>query len=200
MKNYIVTIILRGLDAQGIEAGDINTLHIPTLAESELEALKAAVVYNSDGGKAVENERLEIECKELSRGLVWIATKALKVTPDDMFTFLSLTQGVSTHTMCISSMEGEDNTLNCRIRLEEPTGSPRNGSHCVVLLKCGLLIQAVCRSDGFVPLGSEHVKKTDKGYYDCDDIDGWTWSSSLEANQLDYVGKVISPDMWTIGK
>jgi hypothetical protein len=102
MKNYIVTVALRGLDVHGIEAGDINTVYVPTRANNEAEAVQAAVVYHSDSGVASENERLEIECKEPKRGFVWIATKVLSVTSEEMNTFLSLTQGVHRHTICQS--------------------------------------------------------------------------------------------------
>ena len=100
MAKYIVTVKLRALDADGIEAGDINTVHIPTIAKDEATAIKGAVVYHSDGGQAQENERLEMECKEPERGLVWIATRALRVRDDEWDIFLCVTDGLTDAKVC----------------------------------------------------------------------------------------------------
>lgn len=100
MPKYIVTVKLRALDALGIEAGDINTVYVPTIAKDEAQALKGAVVYHSDSGTAQENDRLEIECKEPERNLVWIATRAMPVSDDEWDTFLCVTEGLTDAKVC----------------------------------------------------------------------------------------------------
>lgn len=100
MKTFIVTIELESLDQYGIESGFITTTYIPVIANDEIEASRKAVVYQSDSGKAKENEELILECREPSRNLVWKVSKCLQVTEDDKDFFLSLTQGLSIAKVC----------------------------------------------------------------------------------------------------
>ena len=100
MKSFIATIELEDLDENGIESGFIATTYVPVIASDEVEASKKAVVWQSDNGKAIENEQLLWECRELQRKLVWKVSKCLPVSEDDKNFFLSLTQGLSTAKVC----------------------------------------------------------------------------------------------------
>lgn len=100
MNKYIVTITLTDLDDLGIEAGSVATLYVPTIAKDEDTAMRGAVVYHSDNGVAEENDRLEIECKELERKKVWIAKRALKVNDVEWDVFLSITQSMTSNYIC----------------------------------------------------------------------------------------------------
>lgn len=98
---YIVGVSLEKLDNLGIECSFIANTYIPVEADSEESAKKKAVVWQSDSGKAVENDELLWECREKERGLVWKAFKIISnVSKSDFDSFLSLTQGLSVATVC----------------------------------------------------------------------------------------------------
>ncbi len=98
---YIVGVSLEKLDNLSVEGDSIATTYVPVEADSEESAKKKAVVWQSDGGKAVENDELLWECREKERALVWKAFKVISnVSKSDFDSFLSLTQGFSVATVC----------------------------------------------------------------------------------------------------
>jgi hypothetical protein len=99
-KFFIANVSLEQLDKHGIESSFLVNTSVPVTAKNEDQASKKAVVWQSDGGTAQENDQLITECREVERSLVWKVTKCLHVTKEEMDIFLSLTQGVSTAIIC----------------------------------------------------------------------------------------------------
>lgn len=104
-KHFIITVVLSQLDQLAIETGNITTVHVPTRAANEKEAITKAVVYNSDGGEAIYYEDggpngILAECIERSRWLSWKAIRCLPVSPSEFDTFLCLTDSLTTSKVC----------------------------------------------------------------------------------------------------
>lgn len=101
-KFYLVTVTLNSLDKLGIENGLLATTHVPTQANNKTSAIQAAVVYQSDGGVAVENDRLIYECMETSRGIVWLAERVIEISEEEFDIYIMLTKGSSNKVYCVA--------------------------------------------------------------------------------------------------
>lgn len=106
-KHFIVTVKLTQLDETASETGSIAKVYVPTIADNEEDAAKRAVVFHSDGGEATcfpngrgDADNAMAECLERDRWLLWTAVRCLAVSEDEFNTFLTLTDGLTTTTVC----------------------------------------------------------------------------------------------------
>ncbi len=96
MPLYIIRVSNSHLDSHGVESGHITDAFVPVEAPNEAEACQRAVLWHGDNGQAHEDDDLQWRCDDRARWVTFKATKCLPVTSEEMQTFLSLTQGVST--------------------------------------------------------------------------------------------------------
>lgn len=95
MALFIVRIAATVVDKHGMEQSQIAQFPVPVEAGDETEACQRAVLWHGDNGTAAEDDDLLWKCDDLARLVSFKATKCLAITEDEMDTFLSLTQGVS---------------------------------------------------------------------------------------------------------
>lgn len=94
MDTFIVRVTCFDLNHLGQVAGQIADAYVPVEAVNEDEACKSAVLWHGDNGVAVEDHDLQWRCDDVTRGLMFKATKCLEVSPSELEVFLSLTQGL----------------------------------------------------------------------------------------------------------
>lgn len=94
MEPFIVRVTCYHLNSLGQPDGQIAAAYVPVEAPDEEEACKRAVLWHGDNGVAVEDHDLQWICADAARGLLFKATKCLRVTPSEMDVFLLLTQGL----------------------------------------------------------------------------------------------------------
>lgn len=86
------------------------------------------------------------------------------------------------------------------IQLEGPYSCPPNNTRSGVLLKSGLFVETMCRSDGFVMDGfmdKEDMQQIpDCGYFDSKDIIGWCVFRELNSSQRALAGLYIKKGDW----
>lgn len=95
MPQFIVRVAIAQLDAAGIESASVADTYVPVQASDEAEACQRAVLWHGDNGVAVEDDDLLWVCKDEARHMQFRATKCIRITRDEMDTFLSITQGIA---------------------------------------------------------------------------------------------------------
>jgi len=99
-KTFIVVVYLELVDCHGITISGVADIVATVIAESEDDACRKAVLWNSDNGKALKNDEFQWQCIEPSRSLSWTAKRCTEINEDDLMTFQSVTSGLTDAKVC----------------------------------------------------------------------------------------------------